>query len=111
MGIMNNSIKDEIKKLQKEYNDISGNIGIYRSMMNALDKDTNPKFKNLLNNVNQELNNYKVKVRNDQYKERQKIYDEIIKKIYDDNKYETTEYYNSSKKYEGRTQDNYICKV
>merc|ERR1711965_378357 len=86
MGIMT-LIKDDIIKLQNEYKDISGSIGNYRSMMNSLDKDTNPKFKNLLNNVNQELNNYKVKVRNDQYKERQKIYDEIIKKIYDDDSY------------------------
>ena len=99
---MNTPITDDIKKLQHEYNDISGDIETCKSIMDKLDKDINPKFKNLLNNVNKELNNKKVKVRNDQYKERPKIYDEIIKKIYDDDKYETKEYY---------TNKNNICKV
>ena len=99
---MNNSIRDDIKNLQDEYEDISGNIETYRDMMNKLDKEINPKFKKLLNNVNQELNNKKVKVRNDQYKERQKIYDEKIKKIYDDDTYDKKEYY---------TSRNNICKV
>ena len=101
---MNTSIKDDIKELQKKYNDISGNIENYRDMMIVLDKETNPNFKNLLNNVNKELNNKKVKVRNDQYKERQKIYDEIIKKIYDDKEYEKKEYYKND-------TNNNICKV
>ena len=101
---MNNSIRDDIKELQDEYEDISGNIETYRDMMNVLDKDINPKFKNLLNNVNKELNNKKVKVRNDQYKERQKIYDEIIKKIYDNKEYKENEYYKND-------TNNNICKV
>ena len=105
------SIRHDIKKLQDEYKDISGNIETCKLLMDTLDKDTNPKFKNLLNNVNQELNNYKVKVRNDQYKERQKIYDEIIKKIYDDKEYKE---YNKNEYYKNdanNNTNNNICKV
>ena len=110
---MNTSIKDDIIKLQNEYEDISTNIETCKSIMDKLDKDINPKFKNLLNNVNKELNNKKVKVRNDQYKERQKIYDEIIKNIYDNKNNKNNkkyEEYNQQDYYKNDASNN-ICKV